>query len=166
MRRIEIDADVWQVLQQAAQPLVDSPNTVLRRLLGLEQPQKKTEGHAMPMRGSTWAKREPRKHHLASKKYSMGHQEIWWYGIPPIGKKYQPSDRINFVLNEFRGTKSGQLEIELAGRFLQRIHRAAKDNKGCTHVKIVRQSGHPTTMMYFGRKVSDDEPEVVTVREV
>ncbi len=33
---IRIDEEVFQVLQRHAQPLVDSPNSVLRRLLGLE----------------------------------------------------------------------------------------------------------------------------------
>lgn len=33
---VRIDNDVWKELQQKAEPLVDSPNTVLRRLLGLD----------------------------------------------------------------------------------------------------------------------------------
>jgi hypothetical protein len=33
---IEIDTDVFEVLKRNAEPLVDTPNTVLRRLLGIE----------------------------------------------------------------------------------------------------------------------------------
>jgi hypothetical protein len=32
---IEIDADVWEMLKREAEPLVDTPNSVLRRLLAL-----------------------------------------------------------------------------------------------------------------------------------
>ncbi len=36
---IEIDRDVWNLLKREAEPLVDTPNTVLRRLLGIgDQP--------------------------------------------------------------------------------------------------------------------------------
>jgi Mrr restriction endonuclease-like protein len=37
---IEIDTDVWDLLKREAEPLVDTPNTVLRRLLtiGVEEP--------------------------------------------------------------------------------------------------------------------------------
>ncbi|MDO8635263.1 MAG: hypothetical protein Q7R34_03325 [Dehalococcoidia bacterium] len=33
---IRVDNDVWKELQQKAEPLVDTPNTVLRKLLGLD----------------------------------------------------------------------------------------------------------------------------------
>lgn len=36
MREIEIDEDVFQLLEEHARPFTDSPNTVLRRLLGLD----------------------------------------------------------------------------------------------------------------------------------
>lgn len=35
-RSIDVDADVWRRLQQEAVPFEDTPNTVLRRLLGLD----------------------------------------------------------------------------------------------------------------------------------
>jgi restriction system protein len=35
MPTVELDEDVWGQLQSLAEPLVDNPNTVLRRLLGL-----------------------------------------------------------------------------------------------------------------------------------
>jgi hypothetical protein len=35
MRAIEIDDDVWEALKSKAEPLVDTENTVLRRVLGL-----------------------------------------------------------------------------------------------------------------------------------
>lgn len=35
MYKIEIDDDVWQALQKMATPLVDTPSTVLRKVLGL-----------------------------------------------------------------------------------------------------------------------------------
>lgn len=35
-RTIKVDEDVWRRLQQDAVPFVDTPNTVLRRLLGLD----------------------------------------------------------------------------------------------------------------------------------
>ena len=35
-RTIRIDEDVWQLLAENAKPLVDSPNSVLRHLLGLD----------------------------------------------------------------------------------------------------------------------------------
>jgi Mrr N-terminal domain len=34
---IDVDEDVFELLKQYAEPLVDTPNTVLRRLLGIEQ---------------------------------------------------------------------------------------------------------------------------------
>ena len=36
MKEIEIDEDVFQLLEEHARPFTDSPNTVLRRLLGLD----------------------------------------------------------------------------------------------------------------------------------
>lgn len=43
---IEIDDTVWDLLKQEAEPLVDTPNTVLRRLLGLRgQPQTASRDH-------------------------------------------------------------------------------------------------------------------------
>ena len=33
--QIDVDGEVWEYLQQQAEPLVDTPNSVLRRLLGL-----------------------------------------------------------------------------------------------------------------------------------
>lgn len=44
MQTIEIDTDVWQLLQAEAKPLVDDPNSVLRRLLGLDN----GKGHPSP----------------------------------------------------------------------------------------------------------------------
>lgn len=35
-RTVRIDEDVWDLLSKHAKPLVDSPNSVLRRLLGLD----------------------------------------------------------------------------------------------------------------------------------
>jgi negative regulator of replication initiation len=37
---IRVDDDVFSVLQRSAEPLVDTPNTVLRRLLGLSENKK------------------------------------------------------------------------------------------------------------------------------
>ncbi|MBW3633446.1 MAG: winged helix-turn-helix domain-containing protein [Chloroflexi bacterium] len=37
MRKIEIDDEVFQRLQQLASPLVDTPNSVIRRVLGLDE---------------------------------------------------------------------------------------------------------------------------------
>ena len=34
---IEIDVDVWETLKSVAEPFVDTPNMVLRRLLGIEK---------------------------------------------------------------------------------------------------------------------------------
>jgi len=36
-RRILVDEEVWDALQSKAEPFVDTPNDVLRRILGLEQ---------------------------------------------------------------------------------------------------------------------------------
>lgn len=36
MKEIEIDEDVFQLLEEHARPFTDSPNSVLRRLLGLD----------------------------------------------------------------------------------------------------------------------------------
>jgi hypothetical protein len=37
MREIEIDKDVWEAIKERAEPLVDDPNSVLRRILGLDE---------------------------------------------------------------------------------------------------------------------------------
>lgn len=37
MRTIEIDEEIWKVLQHYAEPFVDAPNDVLRRLLGINK---------------------------------------------------------------------------------------------------------------------------------
>ena len=39
MKLIRIDHDVWKLLQEKAVPLEDTPNAVLRRLLGLDKSQ-------------------------------------------------------------------------------------------------------------------------------
>lgn len=38
VHEVSLDDDVWDELQQRAEPLVDDPNSVLRRVLGLPQP--------------------------------------------------------------------------------------------------------------------------------
>ena len=37
MRKIQIDEEVWEALTKRAKPLEDTPNSVLRRLLGLDK---------------------------------------------------------------------------------------------------------------------------------
>lgn len=37
MKTIEIDEDVWNLLKKHAEPFIDTPNNVLRRLLGLDE---------------------------------------------------------------------------------------------------------------------------------
>lgn len=51
MKTIEIDDDVWNALQAKATPLVDTPNTMLRRILGL--PNQKLPGMLEPSRRIT-----------------------------------------------------------------------------------------------------------------
>ncbi len=41
---IRIDPEVWLALQKLATPLSDTPNAVIRRLLGLDKPQPPKEG--------------------------------------------------------------------------------------------------------------------------
>lgn len=52
MQTIEIDTDVFAFLQKNARPFVDTPNSTLRRLLGLDgakvQPQKKSASGSDP----------------------------------------------------------------------------------------------------------------------
>lgn len=54
MRRIEIDEEVFQHFQSKAIPLVETPNDVLRRLLGLEKKKKRKlrESRASAVAGS------------------------------------------------------------------------------------------------------------------
>jgi hypothetical protein len=166
MRRIEIDEEVWREMQRAARPLIDSPNTVLRRLFGLDNTDQANEGHGMLRTATDSRAREANHHQLVSARHCLANQEIWWYGIPPLGKKYHPADSVTFRLDNFWGKKTGELTIELDERFLERIDRAPKDKKGYTHVKIVRRVGENKTTMYFGRKDAGAKPEIVTVREV
>lgn len=44
---IQIDDDVWELLKERAEPLVDTPNTVLRRLLGLGASTNGSQGGAL-----------------------------------------------------------------------------------------------------------------------
>lgn len=46
MPSIQIDEEVFAVLQQNAKPFVDSPNSTLRRLLGVEQQPRQTPANA------------------------------------------------------------------------------------------------------------------------
>ena len=43
---IEVENDVFQELQRLAEPLVDSPSSVLRRILGLSSPTQDSLGHS------------------------------------------------------------------------------------------------------------------------
>ncbi len=45
--RLDVDDDVFEVLARHSEPLVDTPNTVLRRLLGIDQ----ATSRAAPIRG-------------------------------------------------------------------------------------------------------------------
>lgn len=54
-RRIEVDEEVFAFLQQHCEPLVDTPNDVLRRLLLDREPSESQKGTAVP------AKRLPRR---------------------------------------------------------------------------------------------------------
>lgn len=51
-RRIEIDDDVFAALQRHAEPLVDTPNDVLRRLLSLDNEQAEQARRAQSTRAS------------------------------------------------------------------------------------------------------------------
>jgi len=54
MREIQVDEEVWQYLQQRAVPLVDTPNSVLRRLLfGKRHGGKRQDEAASPPRTET-----------------------------------------------------------------------------------------------------------------
>jgi len=163
MRRIEVDEDVWRALQENAEPLIDSPNAVLRRLLELDVAHQEAQSRAMIAIPNGWHSREPRHHNLTSAKHALGKQEIWWYGIPPLGKKYQPHDRVTFRLRNFHGKKDGEAAIELDGHYLDRLDRAAKDKKGYTHVKIVRDMDNKRTTIHFGRKEGGAQSDDIAV---
>ena len=65
-RSIEIDDDVFELLKDEAEPFVDTPNTVLRRLLGLDSTDRETDDEASsvqvirPRRRSRGARRSKR----------------------------------------------------------------------------------------------------------
>jgi len=166
MRRIEVDEEVWREMQKAAQPLIDSPNAVLRRLVGVDQSAQGNGDDQMRQSMGVGTAREVKRHCLVSARHSLANQEVWWYGIPPLGKKYQPGDSVTFKLGGYNGKKSGELTIELDGLILERLDRAPKDKKGYTHVKIVREANSGETSFYFGRKDRGDEPKAVTITEV
>jgi hypothetical protein len=42
--QVDLDADVFEYLKSKAEPFVDTPSTVLRRLLGLAEPSQASEG--------------------------------------------------------------------------------------------------------------------------
>jgi hypothetical protein len=166
MKEIAIDDDVWRELQRRATLPSDSPNATLRRLLKLDQTTLPTLAHVFAIGTEQWSKREPKQHRLESTRHRIGNQDIWWFGIPPLGKKYQCKDVVVFNLNDFRGSRPGQISLELSGRTLERLNHAPKDKKGYTHVKISRQCGANETKIYFGRKDYQDNSEAVTVQLV
>jgi Mrr restriction endonuclease-like protein len=71
---IRIDDDVFEALKSHAEPLVDTPNSVLRRLLGLasnrERPADEVEESPAPEEGSPPAQRRGRKPPRGSRKGS------------------------------------------------------------------------------------------------
>jgi len=96
------------------------------------------------------------KHLLTSMRHQTPNLEIWWYGLPPVGKTYQPGDEIEFVLKECSPGISGRAEIELKGRILERLSMAKTDEKGNVHTKVWRHKGGDTFYLYFGDR---DDPE-------
>lgn len=50
--QIEVDDEVWALLKKRAEPLIDTPNSVVRRELGLDAPAEH-DGRRGPMRAKT-----------------------------------------------------------------------------------------------------------------
>ena len=98
------------------------------------------------------------KHSLTSMRHQTPNLEIWWYGIPPVGKKYQPGDEIEFVLEECAPGKSGRAKIKLTGRILERITKAKTDAKGYVHTKVLRRKGENDFHLYFGDRNDPESP--------
>lgn len=78
LHKIDIDDEVYGLLKQAATPLVDTPNSVLRRLLGLDQDTLASKPGSNPPLASlvacgrlsagqrlTWHRRNHKKTHIA-----------------------------------------------------------------------------------------------------
>jgi hypothetical protein len=166
MRQIEIDDEVWRYLQQAAQPFVDSPNTVLRKTLGLAVNGSDNNKQYMVATRKKANIRQPKVHRLRSARHCTPNREIWWYGIPPIGKKYQQGDCIIFHLDDFSSKNDGEFSMKLTGKQLELVEEAAKDQKGYTHVKIWRDPGSVDTFIYFGRLDDGHSADKIQVRKV
>jgi len=67
LRKIDVDDEVYAHLEQAATPLVDTPNSVLRRLLGLDS------DASTPKPGQT----SPLATLVASRRLSAGQRLTW-----------------------------------------------------------------------------------------
>lgn len=51
-KMIEVEDDVFRALQELAEPLIDSPNSVLRRILRLRAPAQETDSQPLPPHSS------------------------------------------------------------------------------------------------------------------
>jgi hypothetical protein len=154
---IRVDDEVWQLLQRNAIPLNDTPNAVIRRLLGLDK--KLFQANSQQTMAAVRSGRAPMSfHRLRSKRHSTANLDIWWYGIPPLGKTYNAGDEIEFVLDDFRSGRSGRAKIKLTGKTLDRVNNATKGSNGYVAVKIWRHRGDDNNYLYFGDRNDPESP--------
>jgi 5-methylcytosine-specific restriction protein A len=80
---IRIDDDVWQWLKAEAEPLVDTPNSVLRRLAGLDRAkaadENATRGKGRRMRTRSGSGRELNRRWGVGARHALYREDGSWY---------------------------------------------------------------------------------------
>jgi hypothetical protein len=113
---IEIDETVWDLLKQEAEPLVDTPNTVLRRLLGIGgQPQIRRSGHDAAIDRPTVPQAAPPKRTRSS---SKGKRQRRAGARAPVGSLLPESEYerpILSVLGRYGGSAPARDVVERVG---------------------------------------------------
>ncbi|MCX4682730.1 restriction system modified-DNA reader domain-containing protein [Kitasatospora purpeofusca] len=130
MVRIEIDAEVFAFLQENSEPLVDTPNTVLRRLLlegtaavqgGADEQPGRGPGALMPFLERGWIKPDEALHHVKKRTGQTFHAKVTpdgWIRIADGREFALPSPALKAqVGTEINGW--GQYTVLSAGKPLQ-----------------------------------------------
>lgn len=126
---IEIDEDVWDLLKREAEPLVDTPNAVLRRLLGVGRQPRAGEAKAIEDGPSTRAAIRRGRVRASSK----GKRQRRRGPRAPVGSLLPESEYeepILSVLGECGGSAPAREVIKLVGRLIDdRLTPLDRENK-------------------------------------
>ncbi len=92
------------------------------------------------------------RHVLRSKAYKHTSGDVWWYAIPPLGKKYKKDDTARFVLRDFDENGSAEVAVLLDAVWVARLGAATKDRRGHTLVHIWRHENPRRCRLSIGAR--------------